>query len=101
MQLSTLVLPLLPLLVSVTAQDQLAWPAPSEGCDLNIAKDLYASHSAKLASGGPSTTVLVGFPIAGAPKPTDQCEDTAQKRVVENGRPAYIAPTGGAYGMSK
>ncbi|WWC99256.1 hypothetical protein V866_006152 [Kwoniella sp. B9012] len=108
MQSSTLLSAILPFLLASTtafAQDPTAtsWPAASEGCDINVAQKLYSSHSAQLALGA-STTVVVGFPTEGAAKPTDQCEDDGvnpQKRIIENGHAAYIAPTGGAYGMSK
>ncbi|WRT63841.1 uncharacterized protein IL334_000766 [Kwoniella shivajii] len=94
-----------PLLLSSTlagSEPTATWPAESTGCNLDQARSLYSSQSARL--GGQSTTVIMGFSTSGAVKPTDQCEDTIPTKrsaVLENGHAAYIAPTGGPYGMSK
>ncbi|WWC58118.1 uncharacterized protein I303_100653 [Kwoniella dejecticola CBS 10117] len=80
------------------------WPAPTDGCDINVARDLYFSQSARLR--GPSTTVIMGFPTDGAAPPSDACDESedpakAKRQVLEVGKGAYIAPTSGPYGMGK
>ncbi|WWC66840.1 uncharacterized protein I206_100747 [Kwoniella pini CBS 10737] len=94
---------LLSLLPAIAAQAQdVEWPSPTEGYDINAARELYSSQSAKL--GGSSTTVIMGFPTAGATAPTDACDqsdDPVKRGVTQVGGGAFIAPTAGPYGMGK
>ncbi|OCF31182.1 hypothetical protein I316_07150 [Kwoniella heveanensis BCC8398] len=106
MRFTSTVLALLPFLFSLgrtvsaipqDLTDQLAaanaaqWPVNGQqGCPLDAAKDIYYSHSARL--GGSSTSVVMGFPTAGAQPPADACQSVAGPEVTKAPAEARALP---------